>query len=494
MTAFNEKLNRAAEGATCRLLDTIGEGLIYAGAASIVAGGAGVVPITFGAAALMASQYGCSWDPDAPGPPPSGEGQVGGCLQVQVRAEVVFKGNGPTQPTSPPLEWRRLDKAIFTGINPDGRYTYTLEGLNGSGTPTSLPGVSVGADYVPGYFTLNSDASNPCTDDKPIPTPPNPVIPPYEHTDPVDGCKIIVNFKGFQTDEKGHLNPVYKMEPGPETRTDGGRIGGCTFNNIVYTGAPIGGGGEPPVVGPWDPEWDEGDDPFPWKDWLLDVLAGAVGSQIAALINEIFDLPYKGTTYRLVSVCELDEDGEPVSKEVLQEIPSANTFSAVIKRIDALVPLLQGQKDFKQPICAPVKPQGEFRTIGFISENRSPNGRDYLRKRLRYRSMSGLGLGELIDYWKNFEFDAGPVTVKHRGASWGTITVWAASADEGKRVIRHAAGEALIDADQTGRWEISGSSSARLGMPGRMKVNSKGGYYWITARDDSNNRPRVGLT
>ena len=106
--------------------------------------------------------------------------------------------------------------------------------------------------------------------------------------------------------------------------------------------------------------------------------------------------------------------------------------------------------------------------------------------------MSGIGLDALIDYWKDFQFDAGPDTVKHRGASWGTITVWAASADEGKRVIRHAAGEALIDADQVGRWEVSGSSSSRLGMPGKMKVNQAGGFYWITARDDPNGRPLVG--
>ncbi len=300
--------------------------------------------------------------------------------------------------------------------------------------------------------------------------------------------------KALPTDDNGHLNPVYKMEPAAELRTDGGRIGGCTFNNIVYTGAPIGGGGEPPVVGPWLPEWDDDEDPFPWKDWLMDVLAGAVGSQIANLINEIFDVSYSGTTYRLVSVCEVNDAGEPVSKEVAIQVPSAKSFSSVLNRIDALVPLLQGQKDFKQPVCPPVKAQGDLRTIGFISENRSPNGRDYLRKRVRYRSMSGIGLDALIDYWKDFEFDAGPVIVKHLESSWGTVVVWAASIAEGKRVIRHAAGEAGIDADQTGRWEISSSTSTRLGMPGRMKVNAKGGYYWITARDGSDNRPRVGAT
>ena len=411
MTAFNDKLNRAAEGATCRLLDNIGAGLVYAGAASIVAGGAGVVPITFGAAALMASEYGCDWDPNqgTPLPPYPGDFCYEGASTFQIRQLTNGEFVGGTTP-----EIKRIIKIEFegneicgTGGSRDTQRIY-WETANGQ---TGDTGLFTGGPCGGARYSLEQVWTGDATCLVPGPKPTNPEVPPYEHTDPVDGCKIIVNFKGFQTDEKGHLNPVYKMEPGPELRNDGGRIGGCTFNNIVYTGAPIGGGGEPPVVGPWLPEWDDDPDPFPWKDWLMDVLAGAVGSQIANLINELFDLPYTGTTYRLVSVCELDEDGEPVSKEVVVEVPSANSFSSVIKRIDALVPLLQGQKDFKQPICAPVKPQGEFRTIGFISEDYSPNGRNYLRKRLRYRSMSGIGLGELIDYWQDFDFGAGQVTV-----------------------------------------------------------------------------------
>ena len=494
MTAFNEKLNRAAEAATCRLLDEIGVGLIYAGAASIVAGGAGVVPIGFGAAALLASEYGCDWDPNQPAPgEPTPNEQF--CYEGESEFQIRSLFNGQVTSDTTPLVAKLTDTVYVeteTDLNGDTYNVFRFEWVKSNGVAGSTS-LREGGGRV-NTWQLRQDWAGDPTCLVPGPAPEPIPIGPYEHTDPVDGCKIIVNFKGFQTDERGHVNPVYKMEPGPETRTDGGRIGGCTFNNIVYTGAPIGGGGEPPVVGPWLPEWDEDEDPFPWRDWLLDVLAGAVGSQIAALINQIFDLPYSGTTYRLVSVCELDEDGEPVSKEILQEIPSANTFSAVIKRIDALVPLLQGQKDFKQPVCPPVKPEGEFRTIGFISEETSPNGKSALRKRLRYRSQSGVGLDGLIDHWKSFTFNAGPVTVKHRGASWGTITVWAASADEGKRVIRHAAAEAAIDADSTGRWEISGSSSSRLGMPGTMKVNQTGGYYWITARDGSDNRPMVGTT
>ena len=199
-------------------------------------------------------------------------------------------------------------------------------------------------------------------------------------------------------------------------------------------------------------------------------------------------------TEKLVSVCETDSSGEPISQAVEEVIPALPINDAILTRLDALVPLLQGQKDFKQPICEPPAPEGDFRTISFRSEQVSPNGKSCLLKRLRYRSISGIGLDALIDHWKDFVWSSGPVIVQHRGATWGTVKCWASSIDEGKRVIRHAAAEAGIDADQTGRWQISGSSSARLGMPGTMKVDITGGYYWITARDGSDNRPMVGKT
>ena len=492
MTSFGEKLDNAAGAATCQALATGGSALIGYGAVGLAAGGTGIVPIAAGSLALLAANLGCTWDPDNPGPPPSGEGQVGGCLQVQVRAEVIFKGKGPPQPTNPTLEWRRLDKAIYTGIRQDGRYTYTLEGLDGTGTATSLDGVSVSPDYVPGYFTLNSDASNPCTDDQPIPDPPPIDIPPYEYTDPEDGCKLTVNLKGFQQDPTGAINPVFKIEPSADEllRADGGVIGGCNFSPVIYTGGPP-GGGQPPQYRPWNPDWDgPGGGLSPWRDFLNDLAGSLISNLLYDALQKLYEQPFPPASYKLIAPCDEDPDGNPL--EINVEIPALPTNDAIATRIEALIPILQGQKDFKQPICPPVKPEGEFRTIGFISENYSPNGRNYLRKRLRYRSMSGIGLGELIDYWKDFEFDAGPVTVKHRGASWGTITVWAASADEGKRVIRHAAREALIDADQVGRWEISGSSSSRLGMPGRMRVNNSGGFYWVTERDGASGRPLVG--
>jgi len=327
---------------------------------------------------------------------------------------------------------------------------------------------------------------------RPGPKPPVVDIPPFDYTDPVDGCQLTVNFQGFGSGAGGNANPVFKIEPNAATRAESDVIGGCNFEPVIYMGDPNGG---PPYVGPWNPEWDQPDSPpFQWEKPLKDIANICSNADVIKLLNELLVSPFAERLYAINSICELDNEGKPITKTVSRTIPVLPPLDSIANRLDALVPLLQAQKDFKQPVCPPAKPEGEFRTIGFISEARSPNGRDYLRKRLRYRSVSGIGLNALIDYWKDFQFDAGPVTVKHRGASWGTIAVWAASAEEGKRVIRHAAGEAGIDADNVGRWEISGSTSSRLGMPGRMRVSSKGGYYWVTERDGSNNRPRVGTT
>ena len=253
------------------------------------------------------------------------------------------------------------------------------------------------------------------------------------------------------------------------------------------------GPGEPPFVGPWDPTWD--DDPSnPWVDFLRDIAAGVLGVGLANVLEGLFEAPYSGATYRLVSVCETDASGEPISEAVEEIIPELPINDAILTRLDALVPLLQGQKDFKQPICEPPAPEGDFRTISFRSEQVSPNGKSCLLKRLRYRSISGIGLDGLIDHWKDFSYSAGPVIVKNIGSTCGTLTVWASSIGEGKRVILHAFGEAGVDADQAGRWEISSSTSTRRGMPGTMNIDTTGGYYWITARDGSDNRPMVGKT
>ena len=213
---------------------------------------------------------------------------------------------------------------------------------------------------------------------------------------------------------------------------------------------------------------------------------------ILELLSGFLESDIPGTTYQLTGVCE---SVEPGAEQPTAEFPvePAKNLGAIINRLDVMDDMLQQHLAWRTPTCR-TRPQleGDWRTISFISDETSPFGKSRLRKRLRYRSLSGLGLGEVIDHWANFTWTAGPVCVIHSGASWGTPQVWASSVDEGKRVIRHAAGESGLDPDQVGQWTVSGSSSARVGVSGTMRVNQTGGFYWITARDGSEGRPIVG--
>ena len=200
-------------------------------------------------------------------------------------------------------------------------------------------------------------------------------------------------------------------------------------------------------------------------------------------------------TYLLKGVCEaLNDDGEqPVfSTPVL----GGRYEPAVISRLDAMQYLLQAHLGYKTPVCHPPSKDydGDYRTITFVSDEQSPEGRNRIRKRFRYRSSSGVGLSGVVDHWKDFVWSAGNVCVSHRGSPLGAPQVWADSIDEAKRVIRHAGGEAGIDPDQIGEWRVGGSDNPRYGMPGTMRVNTKGGYYWISSRLGPDERPTVAKT
>ena len=225
-------------------------------------------------------------------------------------------------------------------------------------------------------------------------------------------------------------------------------------------------------------------DGFPdLTDWLW----------LLPLLQQFFEQPIPGTTYDLAGVCEGTEPGQPQPVAEF-EVEDGLNLQAIINRIDALPDVLQQHLAYRTPTCRGPKKEGEFRTLSFISDEQSPNGKSRVAKRFRYRSSSGLGLPDIVNHWKDFVWQAGPVCVQHAGATWGTPQVWAATADEGKRVIRHAAGEAGFDPDQVGRWIVGGSDSPRLGVPGTMRINTSGGYYMITARDGSSERPLVVVT
>lgn len=117
-----------------------------------------------------------------------------------------------------------------------------------------------------------------------------------------------------------------------------------------------------------------------------------------------------------------------------------------------------------------------------------------LRKVFRYRDQEGRSLEEHTEHWRGFEWDAGPVCVIHKGARWGVPQVWASSATEGKRVIRHAGQIAGIDPDAEGEWVVTGSLDPRYGRTGRMLVKGlRNGAISVTKRDGPTGLPQVAI-
>ena len=540
-----EVWNRAAQAGLCQTLADLGSGLARAGAWAIVGGAAtggggaaaGLAALGGAAAANLVYGYGCTNDPNAPpdggiNEPNFGCTEVSGCGWLEISANGVDYIWGA--PNYPAKKITGAYQATLPGDASGLKYWFISwidcdDTLKQSNTGFTDPGFSARLVPLDGEQCIDGDP--PFGDPGPYPI--------KRVTDVETNCQVDVQVLGWVNEGNERagaaisVKAVEGSEPlispvkptpagllndssssgdsgddngGNSGRNDnggggggnaGGIIGGCNFDNtIVYLGPGGGGGGNDGPINFPDPGPENDDDGIPtWLKTLTDVLTGAAGAALANALDDFFATTYPEDVYRLVSVCETNQSGEPVSRAVESVIPPAKQFDAVIARLDALVPLLQGQKDFKQPICREkVERKGDLRTISFVSDEKSPSGDGRLRKRLRYRSESGVGLSGLVDHWRDFTWDAGPVCVQHRGHSWGSPQVWAASPAEGKRVILHAAAEAGIDPNQVGEWTVSGSDNPRYGMPGTMRVCTKGGYYWITERLGSNGRPMVAST
>lgn len=299
----------------------------------------------------------------------------------------------------------------------------------------------------------------------------NDVQPPgtTTYTDPADGCQINVTFQGYAVGEGGTTGAAWKIEPAPVLRAGGGIIGGCTFAPVLYYQPPGGGGGGGTYI-PWNPGPDgPGGEPW-WMDVLRATLGGVVGAAVKKLLDELLQQQVGGKVYRITSVCETDSQGEPISQSVEVDIPTLPWDEAIIYRLDALEHIMQGLKDFKQPICRPSKGQGDLVTVHFESDEPSIAGERPLRKTLNYRDQMASDLAAHAAHWENFAWEAGDVIVYHEGAAWGKLTVWANSADEGKRVIRHAGTISGVNPDAEGEWAVTHSSSPRYGRTGTMRL------------------------
>jgi len=202
------------------------------------------------------------------------------------------------------------------------------------------------------------------------------------------------------------------------------------------------------------------------------------------LIASIFEQPLPAAEYSISGVCEEPgEDGRQPSTTIF--LPPEKWADRLISQSEVVPELLQAHLGYKTPTCSSPKPplEGDWITTRWISDEKMAHSDRRLRKLFRYRSKSSRDLVQLSGYWESFSWRAGPVCVIHKGAWWGTPQVWAESAEEGKRVIRHAATEAGIDPDQVGRWEIGGSRSPRYGMSGTMRIHLHKGFPWVASRD-----------
>ena len=499
----------------CRALEEAGW-VAYAAAlgsafsgAWVVTGGALAVNTAIGAAYTLG---GCGGDPPGiPDDAPPGDG----CQQANGAGMKLFQYM--------PEEYSEGTRILLSGLwewptfsNPQGSGNLTGDGYF-TQWDYSAPVAPVG-DVVTGtvgmysaefgvlprlYTELNdTDTDNPavCIDDGPGgPNGPDDPVGPDQPGPEIDGCNWTLTPVDSYVDTNGVFHFKYKVCP------DRAECGECfyywhTQNGPQYI-SPVAPDPRPPGVEPREVR-DCCDETLAKLDEILAKLPEdddwdwAAILTLLRLIYELLASPptFGADTYKLEGICEAEDDdgNQPVfSRPVL-----GGTFDiAALSRLDAMQDLLQAHLAYKTPTCAPERPklEGDFRTIHFVSDEKTVDGGTRLRKRFRYRSTSGESLGPIVDHWRDFVWQAGPVCVQHAGSSWGTPQIWAASADEGKRVIRHAAGEAGIDPDQNGRWIVGGSNSSRLGMPGTMRVSTRSGVYRITARDGSDGPPMVAI-
>jgi hypothetical protein len=345
-----------------------------------------------------------------------------------------------------------------------------------------------------------------------------PRMEPYETQD-ANGCDMTVQVIGMAETPGGKVAPIQLIEPGHQKskweeekqweRETPGTIADtqpidysieCNFQPTIVFPDPDGAPVYVPI-GPGEDIWDAlkrlNDDMKNRFQEVNDDLE-ELNDKLDDLLDKTPDddpVSIPAGTINFTAVCDYDQNGELKSEEY--PVQGAATVSQALSAIHdlntTLAVMIQQHLNWKTPVCGADRPElkGDYRTIFFVSDEKSPTGNDRLRKRFRYRSESSNDLGRLVDHWANFTFAAGPVCVQHSGSSVGTPQVWAASGDEGKRVIRHAFGEAGVNPDQVGKWTIGGSDNPRFGVSGTMRVCTKGGYYWITERLGSDARPLV---
>lgn len=420
--------------------------------------GASAVGLAFNYAAGLA---GCDEDPS--NPEQGSPGDIPGCKRTDNGAGILV--DGATGEDLPGAGNGNLNEILSYERTSGGLNNWTVRSRDGQVSTFSYYPPQADTAYLRLIF-------GDCAESGPSPEP----LPPDAIGRPTtvdDGdCTWTITPKDSYIDASGSVRTYYVLEANNES------CGGP----FAYWSGPDG----PTPVNPSPPDRDP-DSPDPPTPIPPPEPCPCTGDDD----DGTGSTPMMGPAeYVMTGVCEQVAQGEE-QPEFLYGTPGGIFYEELGSRIDQLALMLQKHLELRTPICSGKSKEGDFRTISFISDEYPPGGRNYLRKLFRYRSTSGVGLTGLVDHWKSFSWQAGPVCVQHKDAYWGSPQVWAATAEEGKRVIRHAAVEAGLDPDQAGRWIIGGSDNPRFGVSGTMRVNTSGGYYWITERLGSNARPLV---
>lgn len=496
MPIGNEKFKAAARAATCNMLSSVGSAAASYAAWGLLTPGPFDEWGALGLAGLAGLAYatGCQWDSNLP--PEEGEDVSMDCCpeggignQYMWYTTATRKSDGYVQTSYRGTSGGRYNRAVVDHTNK----RLQLFGCSGHANWSTTPS----ADYFDpakwSGFVWHKPATGCGNSPVNPPTPP----PPYTYTDPDDGCQITATFQGFVGRPSGTVGAAWKLEPAAVPFASGGIIGGCNFSPVLHYhdhgGGGGGGGGD--FTLPWAPGPD-GPNGEPWWMKLLRSADG-IGDIINAILR-ITELNDPGDTYRLVSACEKDAEGEPISRAVEVVIPPGlrDANASIRVRLEALVQLMQGLKDFKQPICEsepPPAPVGKNISIQFRSTVPSPFGEKRLRKVFRYRDPSLKELAEHRDHWRDFEWESGPWMVISEGLLWGKPQVWAKSEAEGKRVLRHAAQICGLNLDSSAhRWRVSEVVGLRERPVLRMKIHRDiNGHYWIAERTGSAGLPLV---
>ena len=496
----SQLLDKINKWATCGALAFSSGKVIGMGVAAIGSGPLAYVPLTVGAVSLGAALAACTSTDlsDADGTPSSE-----GCQEVTGGVAALQTVNHYYDDT---YGWQDFQDAIAVKIvrsyveyvSNYATWGAFVDVIDANGTETSLGAYSTN-NYRPeewakaqkwrlrpldGATCIDQGGGN---DIPGFPSPPPEIYDERQYVDNDTNCTYNVSFKGFaESFPGGPQTPVIQIESAdePETRAGGGRVGGCNFSPHYY----YDNGNDPPYVVPV-PSPDLGLD---WKQVIANALAAAGGRLAYDAIKSAFTKEYNPTAFDLVAPCDKDDAGDALIRT--WDFEKAKFEARCLDHQVAIMEILQQHLAWKTPTCNEKNedPSGRYwRSITFESTAYSPNSNRRLTKRFRYRADSPGDVRQLATHWHDFVWDAGPVIVWHSGSALGSPKVWAASVDEGKRVIQHAGREAGVDPNQVGEWGVGGSDSSRYGVPGTMTLKQVDGCWSATARLGPNGWPEA---